>query len=1080
MVTFPQAVLGIEADIYLGSWTDASTYLYQRAPVSITRGRQSQSVTMSPSQLTMTVDNRDGRWTIRNPTGAWYGSLVQNTPLRISVPNSLTGGGTYLRLEDDTVSYWAANDSSGLQITSSLDIFIDLAPSGYQACMLAYKWGGNGKAWQLELNDDGTLTLNWYDGTSSHAATSTAALPHLGRIVIRVSLDCVNGNVGFKTAPSMTGTQTQLGSVISVGTTSVSAAAGQALRIGHNSADPGSPSVTGSIYEFRLYDGLDGSGGTLAADPVFSGQTAGATSFTDAQGNDWYAAGTAELSDRLYRFHGELSALPRASDPSDTDRYAQATASGIMRRLSQQQSNAGSAMYRAYVRLDSSLNLAAYWPMEDGKYATQIGSGLSGGSPMTISGTPTLASNSDFACSQPLPVVNGATFTGPVAGTGITWTDNVVRFLLEVPSGGDTNNAVLIRYYTTGTVHRVDLIYGSGTGGSLTLSGFDAAGTQLFTSGAYGFTPSLNGVKMRVSADLVASGANITWQMQTLQGDSAESFASGTYDTATIGAVTSVVINPGGALKSTVIGQCSVQGKWDALLDMVNPLIAWLGETAGARFARLCSEEGYNCRIIGFPADSVAMGYQTPQTMPALLTECETTDQGMMFEPRQVLGLGYVCRSALYNQAVTATAVWTSSELAAAFQATSDDLSTINDVTVTNADSSTAREVLASGAMSVQDPPDGIGRVDTSIQVNASSDSDLATLANWILHCSTVDDDRYPSLPFDMARSQTPDTIPLLDIGSYLQVTDTPEWVPPGPVRQLCAGFTEALGPFGVWQIGVNGMPESPYEVAVVGTAKADTAGSELAGAGMTATASSFGGNASAGSTSLWTTDSSQAPFDILMGGERMTVTAVTGTAGQWLAGENAGFEGGTGTWGNDGTNLCTVADTSAQAHSGSDSMSLTSAVASGNMYASHCLNGSPASVIANAMPCAPGDTVTASAWFRAATVTRSCRVVISFWTAAGAYISGSYPAGSADATTGWTQESNSAVAPADTAYARAEAWVMAVGSIGEIHYVDDVTLADTTNPPQTFTVTRSVNGVTKAHTAGESFALYDTPVVAL
>lgn len=106
--------------------------------------------------------------------------------------------------------------------------------------------------------------------------------------------------------------------------------------------------MNGAIYDMELHSGI---GGTIVAHPAFGSQTAGATSWTDAQSNTWSVAGTAELSGRLYRYHGELAAMPKASDPSATDVYSQATASGILRRLQMGQNPLNSALYRGYVRL---------------------------------------------------------------------------------------------------------------------------------------------------------------------------------------------------------------------------------------------------------------------------------------------------------------------------------------------------------------------------------------------------------------------------------------------------------------------------------------------------------------------------------------------------------------------------------------------------------------------------------------------------------------------------------------------------------------------------------------------------------
>ena len=149
--------------------------------------------------------------------------------------------------------------------------------------------------------------------------------------------------------------------------------------------------------------------------------------------------------------------------------------------------------------------------------------------------------------------------------------------------------------------------------------------------------------------------------------------------------------------------------------------------------------------------------------------------------------------------------------------------------------------------------------MDTSITVNPESDGQLDSLANWKLWTATYAGDRYPVIPVEMARPETPLSAPGPDIGDMVQVTGTPSWLEPGPISQLQAGTSETLTPF-TWGIGVNAIPETPYEVAVAGVAHADTDGSQLASS-YSSSATSLSVEQSAGSTSLWTTSGGDFPF---------------------------------------------------------------------------------------------------------------------------------------------------------------------------------------------------------------------------
>src|SRR5215472_8750367 len=109
------AGVDVRSDVYLGSWTQVPATgpgsVRNTSPVTITRGRPNLRSQASPSSASFTVDNRDFRWTLRNPTSPWYGQLVQNTPIRFSVPSSLAGIPAYMRLETDNASYASAPDS---------------------------------------------------------------------------------------------------------------------------------------------------------------------------------------------------------------------------------------------------------------------------------------------------------------------------------------------------------------------------------------------------------------------------------------------------------------------------------------------------------------------------------------------------------------------------------------------------------------------------------------------------------------------------------------------------------------------------------------------------------------------------------------------------------------------------------------------------------------------------------------------------------------------------------------------------------------------------------------------------------
>ena len=139
---FPFSPLDLRVELLLGgTWTDISSYVYQRDDMVITRGHPDESTVTVPASLAATLGNRDFRFQPANPLGAWYGLISRNTPIGVSVPEHAT----YLRLEDDDTSYAQAPDSAGLSITGDTEIRLDVTLDNWRgAQVLAWQVGGDG------------------------------------------------------------------------------------------------------------------------------------------------------------------------------------------------------------------------------------------------------------------------------------------------------------------------------------------------------------------------------------------------------------------------------------------------------------------------------------------------------------------------------------------------------------------------------------------------------------------------------------------------------------------------------------------------------------------------------------------------------------------------------------------------------------------------------------------------------------------------------------------------------------------------------------------------------------------------
>ena len=882
---FPDGKLGERAELLLNStWTDITSYI-DHGPIGTGRGHPDESTTTSPATLALTLTNSDYRFTSKNPTSPYYPYLMRNVQCRVSIPAKTP----YLRCEADDDDRAYVNSTSTLNITGSIEMRLEVRPTSWQECILAAKWDGSGPSWAWQLNPDGTLYFGWYDSSAVfHEFQSTAAVPQVNaKVALRVTMNAANGTVTFYTAPSIDGTYTQLGTASSpTGGAATSIQTGTTpLVVGWSLNFAGQQCLPGKITGYRLYNGI---GGTIAAEGAFTTLPAGTTTWADVAGNTWLIGGGAEISSRMYRGHFEVPEWPQKQDPSGKTITVAVAGGGLLRRTGQRNLPANSTMYRAWTK--SAAYVAAYWPMEDGVGATQFASGT-GGPPMYYSGSPTLASDSSFACSDPLPVFNGSVFTGQVPAYSGTWSGNQVSFLLDVPSSGDTNDGDIATISTTGTIATLIIQYY--TGGGLGLLGYDNQNNLLFSTGAVSF--GVNGVPCLCWASLAQSGSNVSWKIATILPDAVNaSVFTGTQTAATVGAITRVQENSGGKLVGTAVGHCAVQATASDLTPLGGPLNAWQGEACGTRFGRLCSEEGFQFRGRGNLTATAPMGVQSSETITQLLQECVDAGRGQWTELRQQLGFGFVTCGAMYNQpAVTLTydldelSMWQADPL-------EDDQTTINSVLLTQASSTTSStasgatvtqyaapgQPISGGRLSTLPPPGGMGTYDQSYNINLQSYDDLVNLSGWIIHLGTVDDPRFPGIVLDLTNRDLSAlywAILEMDLADRLVIDNLSLEYGPDPVSQLAQQINELLF-YATLQLTMCGVPEQPYEVAADGFGyHVDTDGSTLATA-VSSTATSLSVATAAGDPP-WSTSAGDAPFDIAISGERMTVTAVSGSS---------------------------------------------------------------------------------------------------------------------------------------------------------------------------------------------------------
>lgn len=889
---FPDAPLKVDVEMRVGdSWEHITADVHTDDPITIERGRADEAAEVAPSKLSLTLRNTAGKYSPRNPRSPYYGLIGRNTPIRVRVDHpDLPAADPYAYMPGIFANYLATPDASVLDV-ADLDVRMDITPDSWRSStgqLLASRFDpeDDQQSWMFVRRSVGELRLLWSpDGTSTArlAVNSTAAVPaDSGRLAVRVTLDVDNGaggyTVTFYTAPTIAGPWTVLGDpVVGAGTTGVHAGTA-ALMIG--AAFDGGTAFSdlhhlhGQLHDFQLADGS----GTVVADPGISGQPdVIGTEWDGADGLPWTAYGSARIltGGPASRFHGEVSEWPPHWSLGGHRQTIPIEASGIKRRLGQGAPPVQSPLRRS---IPTDPRVVAYWPMEDS--GGRMASGIPGGPAMLATPGITYAADGEFVASAPLPHFAGGVLTGAVPPYSVpTLSTHVVMMLLHIPDSVDSARR-LAMLTTTGTASRWDLWYTPTGGGRFGVTAYSREGDKLTETG---FDLAPQGRLLRVEWHLSQRTTGIDYNVGYIeQGggeDSWTSVGSGLVSADTVGKVRTVTIGDPVGLDDTTIGHVALYNDLQLVLDLVDQFEGYPGETAAARLARLCDENRVPIQIVGQLADTAPMGPQHVDTLLNLLEECGTADGGILGEARDEAGFLYRSRASLYNQPSALELAYGEPGLAAPFEPTDDDQTLRNQIKVTRTGGSSTEVALDVGPLSTAAPPDGVGVYDDSVEVNVETDEQAANGAGWLLHLGTVDEARYPALGVKLHKARA--LIPAaagMDFGDRATVANMPVWLPPAPADGIVQGYAETIELLR-WRIDCNATPARPWRVWQIETEgfdRIDTAGSDLAAA---VDADDTALSVATTDGPIWTTDPADLPLTLAVGGEEMTVTAITGTA---------------------------------------------------------------------------------------------------------------------------------------------------------------------------------------------------------
>ncbi|HZO69386.1 MAG TPA: hypothetical protein VFB74_30710 [Kribbellaceae bacterium] len=595
------------------------------------------------------------------------------------------------------------------------------------------------------------------------------------------------------------------------------------------------------------------------------------------------------------RFTGEVSSWPGRWDITATDAYVPIEAAGILRRITQGSAPVTSSLTGYYLATSP----VTYWSLTDGSRSTRgyptagtyrgssfrrvLGSAvftfgvgeLSSYLPKTlrINDTFPVAGNQDFMVGY---CVGSDTTPDALCMEFVYKCDlDVVQGGLAAPPGGFVatflefgNGQWQMTFTHDGVNDDIQLSWLPPGPGSETNLGNTAALTAVSDT-------ELHHIRLELTQDgadtdfvIYADGSSVltgTLSSHTLSNSYAVKFA---YDRTSN--TTDALLNLGHVIV------------WENLANI--PPIAdtsltaagFAGEAAGRRIERLCGELGVPFLGSGDLDDTLAMGLQYEDYFENQITEIEGTDRGLIYEPRHTFALGYRTRASLYNQNPLATLNFNALDLAPPFEPVEDDSNIRNDVFAQRREGASFQATQETGPLSVQAPPNGVGRYKDEVPVNVETDEDLPAIAGWLLALGTVDEARYPRVTVDLRANPDPALL-TAEVGYPIRIIDTERLNIYDPIDLLVLGYSETLSPF-EHRITFNCVPYSPFLVNELGDADArvDPGEGSTLSAGISSSVNSFT-VASAGF--LWTTAGGDLPVSIMVGGEEMSVGTITGAS---------------------------------------------------------------------------------------------------------------------------------------------------------------------------------------------------------
>lgn len=823
---FTPADLRVELFYTVGTgklWVDITDDVRVNDGVQLARGRTGEATTATPGTCSLTLDNRTGLYSPRNASGALYGLIGRNTPLRVGFGNPVLGaaavqgaGGTTITLPQVPTFYGPVGVHALSLALPTGDI---TPPAGYT---------------QLSENDGTLFTVETYRTTDSGVVPSTTAthsttLTAGGGAQLAVpggtyssSLTAI-ANAGA-TVPSIDYSSAQTGmlaTAICMWTSDqydrmqpprfdTQRSAEEMYLV----ADTG-PSTGPRIMCWAWWQKADNTNGVglVGLDGAGDGVTGASLSVAWWTGADRYTA----------RFTGEISEWPVAWTKAGGEVVAPLTAGGALRRAGQNR-DITSPLYNA---LTNRAEVAHYWPMEDMPGSTRFAPAI-GGVDMGVVNTVSLSDVTSMAGSKPLGDFTGG---GAVSSSlpnsfGDTWGVGAVMSIPLLGTAVGTNLVSGLAGGSGSTISAYWVEYTTSTSLELKWSSSLGVVTSLGVMPMASIFPSgLLGRQVMIYMYAKQNGADVDFYCQLWNLTPGESFLTNAFTQSavaqTLGPLSAMSVGVEGGGVST-LGTNGISfghafaTTGTALLNSDQVAYAgraWSGIQMSTAVRNVARDGGVKITMGNLDTwDTVKSGPVEVAAVVDNLVAMERASQAVMSDAAGFVGIEWVSLSSIVNP-TSKFGVNASSAgkiLTGDLGPVDDDSTTLNDSTVVSTNGPQYRSEVTTGALGVAT----VGRYARNETLPVFGLQGATDLASWLSHQGTYDASRWPEVTLEMCRDTTPIDWREVSIGDTFTLSGLPSYTGVSSVELVIVGFAETINA-AQWQVTLVTRLTAMYDILV-------------------------------------------------------------------------------------------------------------------------------------------------------------------------------------------------------------------------------------------------------------------------